>query len=494
MKVAEMTQTRFKMRIVGPAQLSNVTNSCKPVMSNLSIEDKKMTQVKLSKSNIANQNFQISDSMNIKHLKVLEKNYQTNLSTDYTEKIKKLDQDFKYTKNSNHYWTEPEQSLLYGTPLYEVASPSQKIALNHLWWIAMYKYVAYSEMETLDYNQITADCFSMMGGRYKMIAQQLEHESEQERIHIHSFWKVNYQTIKALIGKQAFTKAFDHKVQKYSKASNYQYQLLPLIANLMFKSKESFHSPHFRKLEKENKFNSTTTQGFFHGRGILPSSWVRFFAFSWGSSPFLASQYYTLRYIANMLLKNEEHRMSLYFRKVIKKGEFVPAPTAISHYHFLDESFHTTTSLFLSRDLHKNFPRPKSYEKILINLAVYITQRLNLSQISGVVRNRSFGDDLSGMNEIYRILRSPLFDFSSKEALHWLKKCYCQEHEGFHQSLNSHQRLLSDARKFCNHLDYLWPVNREMRLMARGNSIDSTIQKNIKTFKLFSKSVAIENN
>ena len=247
-------------------------------------------------------------------------------------------------------------------------------------------------------------------------------------------------------------------------------------------------------MEKENRFNSTTTRGFSHGSGFLPSPWVRFFAFNWGSSPFLASQYYTIRYIANMLLKNQEHRISLYFKKIKKKGEFVPAPTAISHYHFLDESFHTTTSLFLSRDLHKNFPQPTSYEKILINLAVYMAQSLNLRQISGVHSNRFFGDGLSGMNQTYGILRSPLFDFSSKEALHWLEKCYCQEHEGFHQSLSCHQRLLSDARKFCSHLDYLWPVNREMRLMGRGNLIDSTIRKNIKIFKLFSKSVAIENN
>ncbi|NET56448.1 MAG: hypothetical protein F6K47_09830 [Symploca sp. SIO2E6] len=439
-----------------------------------------------------NQKYHLSDGIKSKRLQVVEKNYQNNIVTDYTEKIKKLDQDFNYGHNSNHYWTEPEQSLFYGTPLYEVASSSQKLALNHLWWGMMYSYVSYSEAETIDYNQITGDCFSAMGGKYKMIADLLEHESEQERVHIHAFWKVNYQTIKALMGKEAFRKTSRQKLSQEPKAFKYMYQSLLLIAKIMLNRQESFYSPYFSKLEKESKFDRAKTRGFFHGTGNIPSPWLRFFAFNWGSSPFLACQYYTVRYIANMLLKNQEHSMSVYFRKINKQGQFIPAPTAISYYHFLDESFHTTTSLFLGRDVYKNLPKPTTSEKIIINLAVYLAQLLNLQGISGVKRGGFWGDDISGMNETYKIFRSRLFNMSSQEALHWLEKCYCQEHEGFHQSLSCHQRLLSDARKFCSQLDYLWPVNREMRLMAAGSSIEKTIQKNIKTFKLFSKSVALE--
>lgn len=65
-----------------------------------------------------------------KHLKLAEINYWRNIESSYTEKIQELDQNFNYSSNSDRYWGEPELSRLYGTPLYEEASPSQKLALN----------------------------------------------------------------------------------------------------------------------------------------------------------------------------------------------------------------------------------------------------------------------------------------------------------------------------------------------------------------------------
>lgn len=431
----------------------------------------------------------------IKRIKVVENNYQNNLKTDYTEKIKELDQNFKYKDDSKYYWNPPELSLLYGTPFYEVASPSQKIGLNHIFWVSKYHYVAHSEMETIDYNQITADCLSALGGNYKIVAEQLEHEAAQERVHIHAFFKVNFQTLRTLLGEQAFTNNLtDNKLVKNSSKNlynaNLQYHSLRFLASLLSNRREHYDSPYLKKLEAENKLSVTTTRGFFHGYGMLPSSLTRFFAFNWGSSPFLACQYYTIRYFANMVAKNQEHTTFLYFKKLQKQGEYVPVPTAISHYHFLDESFHTTTSLFLARDLHKNFPAPTAYEKLLINLAVYVIQKTNLSHISGVMKNRFSGDDLLGMFQIYKVFRSSLFNLSHKEAVQWVEKCFCQEHEGFHQSVKCHQRLQLEIRKLCENLDYLWPINREMRLMASGGTVDRAIRDNIKTFKQFSKLVA----
>ncbi|AFZ28244.1 hypothetical protein Cylst_6457 (plasmid) [Cylindrospermum stagnale PCC 7417] len=431
----------------------------------------------------------------IKRIKIVENNYQNNLNSDYTEKIKELDHNFKYEEQSKYYWNPPELSLLYGTPFYEVASSSQKIALNHQFWMSNYSLTAYSEMETIDYNLITADCFSALGGNYKILAEQLEHEAAQERIHIHAFFKVNFQTLKNLLGKQAFTNILlENKPANNSQINlqiaNFQYHSLRFLSTLISYKRKHYVSPYFKKIEAKNKLSVTTTNGFFHGYGMLPSFFIRFFASSWGSSPFLASQYYTLRYLANMLLKNQEHTIYLYFKKLQKQGEYVPVPTAISHYHFLDESFHTTTSLFLARDLHKNFPAPTAYEKFLVNWAVYVIQKTNLSHISGVIKNRFFGDDLSGMFYIYKVFRSSLFNLSHEEAVQWVEKCFCQEHEGFHQSVKCHQRLHLEIRKLCENLDYLWPINREMRLMASGGTVGRAIRNNIKTFKQFSKLVA----
>jgi hypothetical protein len=88
-----------------------------------------------------------------------------------------------------------------------------------------------------------------------------------------------------------------------------------------------------------------------------------------------------------------------------------------------------------------------------------------------------------------KILESPIFDMSTQEALQWIEKCLCHEHEGFHLNLKAHNHLLSDLRKFAERLDYLCPVNREMRVMASGASIKKAIKKNITTFKQFSESI-----
>ncbi|NEO73371.1 hypothetical protein [Moorena sp. SIO3H5] len=428
-------------------------------------------------------------------LRILEKNYRNNLDSDYTERIEKLDKNFKYSSNSNHYWSEPELSLLYGTPLYEAASPSQKIALNHLFWVVVYKTIADSEVEITHYNLITAGSLTAMGADYETIAHQLEHETDQERSHIHAFYKVSYQTQKALLGKQAFIDSLNKKSSKHNWGSlefaNYQSFVLEFIPKMMLKGKEQYNSPYLRKFSEENKPISTSTNGFFNGLRVnLPQSLPQFFAFNWGSSPFLACNYYTVRYLANLALKNYEHKIHMYCKKLHKQNQFVPVPTTISHYHFLDEAFHTTTSLFLARDLHKHLPESGAYEKFVANVKVYMTQCQNLSQLSGVLPNSFIGVSSFLMVYIYKLLQSPLFGMSAVEALHWMEKCLCHEHDGFHVNLKFHQRLLSDIRNFAAQIDYLWPVNREMRLMASGASIDRAISKNAKAFKEFSRSVS----
>jgi hypothetical protein len=79
---------------------------------------------------------------------------------------------------------------------------------------------------------------------------------------------------------------------------------------------------------------------------------------------------------------------------------------------------------------------------------------------------------------------------STQDALHWLEKCMCHEHDGFHVNLKYHQRFLSELRHFFGDLDYMWPVNREMQILASGGSIARATQKNSEFFEQFSKSVA----
>lgn len=193
--------------------------------------------------------------------------------------------------------------------------------------------------------------------------------------------------------------------------------------------------------------------------------------------------------MANMLIKNYEYRYSLYYRELEKKGKFIPTPVAVSHYHLLDEAFHTTTSQLIAQDLYKDFPKPTAYEKFLANWTIYRSQVVGLSGLSAGMP-AIFRNDETFILSFYRLLQSPVFGMSSQEALEWLQKCLCQEHEGFHVTLKYHERLVGDLRRLFEPIDYLWSINREMSVMASGGSMEKAIQNNIKAFEQFSKSVA----
>ena len=81
----------------------------------------------------SNSSSHLPNRKQIKHFQLIEKTYQSNIDSDYTEKIADLGKNFDYSSNSNRYWGNRELSTLYGTPLYEEASSSQKLALNHLY-------------------------------------------------------------------------------------------------------------------------------------------------------------------------------------------------------------------------------------------------------------------------------------------------------------------------------------------------------------------------
>lgn len=427
-------------------------------------------------------------------LKLIEKTYRNNTDSDYTEKIQALDRSFKYSTNQNHYWNGPEFSLLFGTPLYQQATETQKIALNHLYWFVMYNFTATSETQTIVYNKITGGVFAKIPG-YETVAEILDLESEQELSHIHVFRKICYQMLKARLGKEAFKEPLKSKLYQSSnyqnwakRLSQYQYYALRSVANGMLKRNQSYYSEYLQELEAKDNFPPAFSTGFM-GEGLAPRALLQFFSYNWGRSPFFASHYYTLRFMANLGLKHTEHSNCKYFRKLQKQGEFIPAPTAVAYYHFLDEAFHTTTSRLMARELYKDFPPPTAYEKFVANLAFYRLQKQIWSGLSAVVPDRHRPDDYAVMSFIYKVLQSDIFAMSATDALYWLERSLCQEHQGFYQNVKFHQSLLVEFRRTFGDLDYLWPVNREMGCMASGGQIDRAIQGNIKTYRQFSNLV-----
>lgn len=443
-----------------------------------------------------------------RHIQVIEKTFKNNTDSDFTEKIRDLGKQFVYASNSDYYWGNPELSLLYGTPLYEAASHSQKLALNHLYWVGNYNHTAVSEASTSIYNKVTAGVFKAVGG-YETLCSELDIETEQESYHIRAFQNVGYKTKLALLGK---TILGNHLYRKSNKSntnhwvkqlreffnqgnlplSAYRDNTLSFIAKTMLKDKQQYYSEYLRDLDNKGESIPAAADGL--GGRIAPRHWLRFFTLNWGISPFMACQYYSLRYTANAILKNQEYPYFKYFRELENQGKFIPVPTAISHFHLLDEAFHTTISQTIARDMYKDFPKPTAYEKFVSGRMVYMTQRSLLSGLSAVLPGRCVADDPLFMLFFYKLLKSHLFEMSTEQALHWMEKCFCQEHNGFHVGMKYHQSLLESMRRLFSSLDYQWIVNREMRIMAAGGSISKAIQNNIKTFKQFSESVASDNS
>ena len=450
-----------------------------------------------------NESLSLSEGKGKKHVQLIEKTYRNNTNSDYTEKIEALGKNFDYSSNSDHYWGDPELSTLYGTPLHEQASLSQKLALNHLYWVGQYQHTAAAESNTMLYNQVTSGVFAKVGG-YETLCKELDFETYQERFHTNTFHRIGYKTKIAVLGKEALGNPLPKKLEKGwldrfnpqqrlkqfkslgtdSSLELFQESTLRSLTKLMLRDKSGYYS---RFLEEKGSEVIPTTMGGLAAVTASPSAF-KFLTLNWGSSPFLAAQYYSARMIANMSLKTYEYRYYKHFKELEKTDEFIPTPTAVSYYHLLDESFHTTMSQVISQDVYKDFPKPTLYEKLLSNVIIYRLQRGLLSGLSAGLP-ATFRDDACFMTSFYRLLISPLFGMSSQDALHWMEKCLCQEHEGFHVNLKYHQTLLSDLRRFFDRLDYLLPVNREMRLMAAGGSIDRAIQRNIPTFKQFASNV-----
>ncbi|MGA7937097.1 MAG: hypothetical protein WCA35_26325, partial [Kovacikia sp.] len=320
-------------------------------------------------------------------------------------------------------------------------------------------------------------------------------ETEQEHSHINTFRKVGLMTASALIDKKGLSALLKWNSYKLTLGSEvlptYKYYALRSIAKGAFKYKKQHYSPYLQELEAKNEFIIKAPTTGMLGRSLdysLPMQ--SFLSFNWGAgSPFMACHFYAMRIIANLYLKNMEHTIVKYFKKLQKHEEFIPAPTAISRNHFLDEAFHTTISHLIAKDMYRDFAKPTAYERFIANLGILMLQRGTLGGLSAVLPHRYFADDFPIMELVYRLLQSPLFGMSATDALLWMERCFCNEHEGFHLASRNRQRLLSDLRHFFEGVDYLWPGNREMLVMAARGSIKQAIEKNRKTFAQFTKAV-----
>jgi len=425
--------------------------------------------------------------------------YRNNIASNYTELIENFEKSFRYEENKNEYWGPTELSIFYGSPLYIQASETQKITLNHLYWITQYNQTASTEANAVLYNQITEGVFNAVGG-YEILCKELSLETEQEHTHIRAFHSVGYATRNALFGNTAFTrpKPIQSKINSSHKSTN----ISLFLPNLNWESlKEdawkqisirlssgngkAFYSEYLLSLHKMGKRIPVQTTGLL-GQ-VVPQSVSKLLTTNFGSSPFSACFFYATRYMANMLLKNWEQRYLQHYKYLEQSGRHIPVPVAISYYHMLDESYHTTISQLISQDLYKDFNKPTLYEQFMANAVFYRGQELLLSGLSGVMPS-TFRNDGLFLQPLYKILTSPVFSFDHDTALHWLRRALCEEHDGYHMNIKHHHRLITTMKQAFQPLNYLWPVNRQLGIMSSGCSIERNLRANKKDFDLFSKS------
>ncbi len=134
----------------------------------------------------------------------LQINYKRNKQQDCTELLDKATTDFKYDDCKNEYWNPEEFSLLFGTPLWLESSPSQRIILNQLYWVAYYSQIISAEIATIFFNQTSAAGLYAQED-FRLICDMLDLESSQERAHINAFKTISKEVELKLFGERIFS-------------------------------------------------------------------------------------------------------------------------------------------------------------------------------------------------------------------------------------------------------------------------------------------------
>jgi hypothetical protein len=372
----------------------------------------------------------------------LELNKQKNQAQDHTSLIDAAAGHFSYTECADSYWNPESFSLLWGTPLWEGATPTQRRILNQLYWVAYYSQIISAEIATIFLNQVSAAGLYTLED-FRLVCDNLDLETQQERAHINAFKKVGEEVEATLFGERLFT-----------------YPMRSLYGQTMIFAAANRAQTFWRKLQLQ-AFTLLSSQ-----------------------NAFLASQYLLIRGLRTLNGKLIQHPLSIYYQRHPEQ-ERIPVPSAISHYHFLDESFHFNTSRLIGHEVPRSLAPPTAFEKWLVNRGVAGCQQDHF-HFSVAVRG-IFWYDPALFNTIYKLLRSAVFGLPHDEAMEMLCRCFCRESEGLMEAAKMHEMAVASYRTYVEPIAYLQPDNREMRFMARNN-IQSYLRRNQKALARFQPS------
>ncbi|MEL6937933.1 MAG: P-aminobenzoate N-oxygenase AurF [Cyanobacteria bacterium J06598_1] len=352
----------------------------------------------------------------------IQLNYRRNQQQDHTACLDLAAKSFRYGDWCDRYWQSEKFSLLYGTPLWDGATEPQRLVLNHLYWVAYYSQIISAEIATIFFNQTSAAGLYAHEG-FRSICDMLDLESSQERAHIDAF-----QTV----ARQVEAELFERPLFSYPMRG-------PFVETMIFTDANRL----------QRRWKQLQLQAF----GLLSAG-----------NTFLACQYFTVRGLRTLNGKLVQHQLSQF---CAADADSAPVPSQISHYHFMDESFHFNSSTLISQDVIGELPKPTAFEQAVANLGIKGCQK-DHSAFSVVV-NGIFWRDSALYDTVYRLLRSPLFSMEHKGAKHMMHKCFTQPSEGLHQSYQTHQEAMLAYQAYIDPLGYVWQSNREMSTMKTAS-------------------------
>lgn len=378
------------------------------------------------------QNFDRSLTEDVSTFKKLTVNFRRNKELDQTANMDLAAKAFDFASCKDEMWNPEPFSLLYGTPLWDQSSPSQRIKLNQLFWVAYYSQIISAEIATIFFNQ-TAGAGLYAYEDFRMVCDTLDLESAQERAHIDAFKKVSETFEEIVFGERVFT---------YPMRS-------PFVKTMVFSD-----------LTQIQRFWRTLQLKYY---SVLSSQ-----------NAFIGCQYFTVRGLRTLNGKIVQHQLSRYFTEH-ENRELAPIPSKISYYHFLDESFHFNTSTCISHDVINSLRSPTRFETYVANQTLLGCQRDHYHFSTGI--NGIFWYDPDFMPAVFKILTSPIFSMEVGEAKAMMWSCFGSENEGMHRSRETHMSALESYKQYLADFRYVSRDNKEMTLMSK-NSLARHLQTN----------------
>ena len=373
--------------------------------------------------------------------KKIQLNHSRNKAQDHTALLDQAAKDFRWEDSKNAWWNPQEQSLLYGTPLWDEADATQRLRLNQLFWVAYYSQIISAEIATIFLNQTCAAGLYALED-FRGVCDMLDLESAQERAHIHAFKTVSDQVEEALFGERVFSWSMRG----------------PYAQTMIF--------PDTNKLKD-------------WWRGLQ----LRAYNLLTSDNAFIASQYFTVRGLRTLNGKMVQHKLSQYHQG-LDDPMTAPVPAAISHYHFMDESYHFNSSTLVGTEVIDALPKPSAFEAMVGNLTLAGCQR-DHSKFSAVV-NGLFWHEPATFKAVYTVLRSSIFGMGHVEAIAMMERCFTQENAGNRGAFQTMQTAIDSYQRYLEPLGYVNASNKNLDIMRR-TTLEGYMRENRRALASFAR-------